>query len=115
MEIFSLGRLNCHCVLTESAQRLKTQLEKLEKSDKPNAKELKAALALHERLYQEHVTEHNARYIHSFVEFNRTDTHPVFKTTAYTAGDLKRARQGPAKKREGEKIKKKRKTKIKKE
>jgi antirestriction protein ArdC len=112
---FSLGRLNCHCVFTESAQRLKALLDKLEKADKQNAKDLKAALALQEKLYQEHVTEHNAHYIHSFVEFNRTDTHPVIKTSAYTAGDLKRARQGPTKKRETEKTKKKRKTKVKKE
>jgi hypothetical protein len=108
----SLGRLRCHCTFTESAQRLSALLDKLEKTDKINAKELKVALKEQEKLYQEHVNQHNSRYIHSFVEFNRTDRNPVLKTSAYTAGDLKRARQGPTKKREVEKIKKKRKTKT---
>jgi antirestriction protein ArdC len=106
----ALGRLRCRCTFTESSGRLIALLDKLEKSDKVSANGLKSAVEEYKKLYQDHVVTHNAEYIHSFVEFNRTDKQPVLKTSAYTAGDYKRARQGPGKKREVEKQKKKRKT-----
>lgn len=108
----TLGRLRCHCTFTECSQRILGLLEKLEKTDKLSANALKTLVEEYKTLYHQHVTSHNAEYIHSFVEFNRTDKQPIPKTTAYTMGDFQRARQGPTKKRDTEKQKKRRKTKT---
>jgi hypothetical protein len=105
-----LSRLECACTFTESAQRLSKILDELEKA--PNKKEKDLRLALDElcALHQEHVKTHNAQYAHSLMQHHKPPTGGglLLKTTAYTAGELVRARNPvkPATKKEKRKRKK---------
>lgn len=99
-------RLKCACTFTESAQRLQKLLDKAESSDKPTIKELKGILSALQLEHKEHVEKHNVTYAHSFVEHYKGGG-PVLKTSAFTAGDVKRARN-PVKV-EGKKTKKRKK------
>lgn len=105
-----LSRLQCACTFTESAQRLKKMLDNLEKTPPKKEKDLRAAFDELCALHQEHVTNHNAQYAHSLVEFHKPPVGGglLLKTTAYTAGELKRARDPvkPTTKKEKRKRKK---------
>lgn len=91
-------RLKCACVFTESAQRLEKLIDEMEVEKVPSVnrreKDLKTALDLLKKLHEEHVTTHNIQYAHSLVEFHKPHGGGglVLKTSAYSAGELKRAR-----------------------
>lgn len=91
-----LGRLQCRCTFTESAAELKKRIDALPMTN-PSYQQLKAALDACIAEHQKHVTEHNAEYARALVEYARVDRAPILKTTAFTSGDVREARN-PVKK-----------------
>jgi 16S rRNA C1402 (ribose-2'-O) methylase RsmI len=100
-----LSRLKCACVFTESAQRLEKLLDEVESTKKE--KDIREALRELKALYEEHVTQHNTQFSHSLIEFHPF-VGPLLKTTAFSAGELKRARNPTKPSGKKEKRKKKR-------
>lgn len=92
-----MGRLQCHCTFTDSAKKLAAKLDALSSASKPSYDELKATLELLRAEHHQHVTLHNQQYARAFVEYHRVDERPLLKTTAFSAGDVRRARD-PVKK-----------------
>lgn len=90
------GRLQCFCTFTDSAKRLAKKMDAL--PDKPPYEELKAILKDLRAEHAQHVTQHNQQYARAFIEYHRIDERPILKTTAFSAGDVKRARDPPPKK-----------------
>lgn len=103
-----LSRLKCACVFTESAQRLEKILDEVESTKKE--KDIREALRELKALYEEHVTQHNTQFSHSLIEFYKPEASggPLLKTTAFSAGELKRARNPTKPSGKKEKRKKKR-------
>ena len=85
-------------------------IDELEDKEHRKERDLKAALAELKLLHEEHVKIHNAQYGHALVEFHKPHAAGglILKTTPYTAGELKRARNPvkPATKKEKRKRKK---------
>jgi len=120
--LYDLNRLRCACTFTESARRLEQLLDKIESNEKNQTsvrdiKDMKTVLQGLQSEFKEHVEKHNVEYAHSFMQFYRGSTvlggGPVLKTSALTAGDLKRARNPVKKpsKKEGKKRQKSKKVK----
>lgn len=103
-----LSRLKCACAFTESAQRLSKVLDEVELTKKE--KDIREALRELRALHEEHVTVHNTQLAHSLIEFHKPDVSggPLLKTTAFSAGELKRARNPTKPSGKKEKRKKKR-------
>jgi hypothetical protein len=93
-----LSRLLCHCVFTESAQRLQRLLDKAEGARRQGAVlDMQRALSALRREHREHVTRHNQEYMRAMLELAKQPVTFSFQTSAYKAGALTALRNPPKK------------------